>query len=54
MTIRLDGKDLSGEFIMLEALNIRSVGPNRNLTPKADINDGFLDVVFVSKGDELI
>jgi diacylglycerol kinase (ATP) len=49
MVVQLDGQDLSGEYVVLEALNIRHVGPNLNLAPKADISDGFLDVVFVSK-----
>jgi diacylglycerol kinase family enzyme len=49
MTVRLDGKDLSGDYILLEALNIGCIGPNLNLAPKADIHDGFLDVVLVSK-----
>jgi diacylglycerol kinase (ATP) len=47
MTVRLDGKDLSGEYVLLEALNIRYIGPNLDLVPRADIKDGFLDVVLV-------
>jgi diacylglycerol kinase (ATP) len=49
MTVRLDGEDLSGDYVLLEALNIRYIGPNLDLVPRADINDGFLDVVFVPK-----
>jgi diacylglycerol kinase (ATP) len=51
MTVRLDGEDLSGDYLMLEALNIGHIGPNLNLAPKADINDGFLDVVLIAKGE---
>jgi diacylglycerol kinase family enzyme len=51
MTVRLDGHDVSGEYVLLEALNIRYIGPNLDLVPRADINDGFLDVVFVTKSE---
>jgi len=49
MTVRLDGRDVSGDYVLLEALNIRYIGPNLDLVPRADINDGFLDVVFITK-----
>ena len=47
MKIRLDGKKMSGDYLMLEVQNIRYIGPNLELHPEADINDGFLDVVMV-------
>jgi diacylglycerol kinase (ATP) len=28
MTIRLDGKEMSGDYVLLEAMNVRYVGPN--------------------------
>jgi len=49
MTVRLDGKDVSGDYVLLEALNICFIGPNLYLVPHADISDGFLDVVFVTR-----
>jgi diacylglycerol kinase (ATP) len=52
LTVRLDGQDLSGEYYMLEALNIRYVGPNLDLVPGAEINDGLLDIVLVAKGEQ--
>ena len=52
LTIRLDGQDLSGDYYMLEAMNIRYIGPNLDLVPRAQINDGLLDVVFVAKGEQ--
>ncbi len=52
LTVRLDGQDLSGDYYMLEALNIRYLGPNLDLVPRAQINDGLLDVVFVPKGEQ--
>jgi diacylglycerol kinase (ATP) len=49
VTVRatLDGEDLSGEYLLLEALNMPFVGPNLHLAPEADPADGRLDVVCV-------
>jgi diacylglycerol kinase (ATP) len=49
MVVQVDGKDISGDYILLEALNVRHIGPNLDLVPGAEINDGFLDVVFVTE-----
>jgi diacylglycerol kinase family enzyme len=49
ISVRLDGKDLSGDYIMLETLNTRYIGPNLNLVPQADPGDGFFDVVLVTR-----
>jgi diacylglycerol kinase family enzyme len=48
----LDDRDLSGEYILVEAMNIRSVGPNLVLAPHAEPGDGMLDVVLITKDDE--
>ncbi len=47
----LDGQDVSGEYVLLEAMNIRYIGPNLQLAPAADPGDGLLDVVLVSEGE---
>jgi diacylglycerol kinase family enzyme len=49
--IRADGEDLSGDYIAVEVLNIRFVGPNLPLAPRAFPGDGLLDVVLVRKDD---
>jgi diacylglycerol kinase family enzyme len=56
MKVFLDGHDLSGKFILLEALNIQSVGPNLCLAPSADPSDGLLDLAAFYEGqqDDLI
>jgi len=56
MKVFLDGRDLSGEFILLEALNIQSVGPNLCLAPAANPSDGLLDLASFYEGqqDDLI
>ena len=47
ISVRLDGKDLSGKYVLLEALNVRFVGPNLNLAPEADTQDGLLELVAI-------
>lgn len=48
LTVRIDGRDLSGEYLLFEAMNIHYVGPNLYLAPAGDITDGMLDVLMVS------
>ena len=45
--VTLDGEDLSGEYVLLEALNVNCIGPNLLLAPEADPGDGVLDVVLL-------
>ena len=42
-----DGKDLSGNFLMMEVMNAKSLGPNLLIAPKADPGDGKFEVVFI-------
>ena len=48
-TIVADGVEHSGNYIMVEIMNIRSMGPNLVLAGDADPGDGLLDVVMVSE-----
>jgi diacylglycerol kinase family enzyme len=43
----IDGKNISGRYILWGAMNIRSAGPALNLAPKAKTDDGRLDFVAV-------
>ncbi len=52
LNVTLDGQDLSGEYVLLEAMNIRCVGPNLCLAPDADPGDGLLDIVVASKHEQ--
>jgi len=45
----LDGKDISGRYVLLEAVNLRYVGPSLFLSPDAQAGDGLLDVVMVTE-----
>ena len=46
--LALDGRDLSGEFLLLEILNIRRAGPGVELAPHASPSDGRFDIVSVT------
>jgi diacylglycerol kinase family enzyme len=50
--VRLDDEDLSDDYVLVQALNIRYAGPNLDLAPGADTNDGLLDVVLLPRGEE--
>jgi diacylglycerol kinase (ATP) len=47
--ITLDGEDLSGRYLLVEAMNIKLIGPNLALAPDADPCDGLLDLVLVGE-----
>src|SRR4051812_22457474 len=45
----LDGRALSGTYVMFEAMNMKYIGPNLYLAPGSDPADGRLDVVAVAE-----
>lgn len=47
--LTIDEKDHSGEFLLIEVMNIRSIGPNLNLAPHADPGDNAFDVVLIAE-----
>ena len=47
----LDGKDISGRYILFEALNLPYVGPNLHLAHDSRPGDGQLDVVMVTEAE---
>lgn len=48
----IDGKDYSGEYIMAEVMNMKSIGPNLLLCPDSDPGDGFFEVVLMGREDK--
>lgn len=54
-SIVIDDKEYSGKFLMVEIMNIQSLGPNLNLSPLADPGDGELEVILIAdtQRDEL-
>ena len=49
--IAIDGEDISGRYILWEAMNIRSIGPALYLASQAATRDGQLDFVCVRESD---
>jgi diacylglycerol kinase family enzyme len=43
----LDGQDISGQYLMVEALNTTAIGLRLKLAPEADPSDGQLEVVCI-------
>jgi diacylglycerol kinase (ATP) len=52
--IKIDGKDISGRYILWEAMNIRSVGPVLHLAPRAATRDGRFDFVCARTADRAL
>lgn len=54
--IEADGRDYSGHYLMVELMNIASIGPNLVLAPMADPGDGFFELILIadSQKDEFI
>jgi len=42
-----DGEDISHTYLLVEAMNIRSIGPRMVLAPDADPGDGRLDLILL-------
>jgi len=47
----LDGEDVSGEYLLFEALNIPLVGPNLFLAPDSKQGDGQLDLIMATDAE---
>jgi diacylglycerol kinase family enzyme len=47
--VELDGTDVSGEYLLIEAMNIGLVGPNIPLARGADFGDRRLELVTISE-----
>jgi diacylglycerol kinase (ATP) len=49
--LSLDGERMSGEFLLVEVLNMPSIGPKLELTADANAADGLLSVVLLGESD---
>ena len=47
----VDGEDVSGPYLLWNAMNLRSVGPVLTLAPDAKSNDGAFDFVGAREED---
>jgi diacylglycerol kinase (ATP) len=48
-SVEIDGADHSGNYILVEVMNIQSIGPNLLLAPDANPGDGKLEVVLLTE-----
>ena len=48
---RLDGEDISGRYLLMEAVNLRYVGPNLHLAHDSQPGDGSFDVVLATEDE---
>ena len=48
---RLDGEDISGSYILFEAINIAYIGPNLHLAQEGQTGDGHFDVLMVGDAE---
>jgi diacylglycerol kinase family enzyme len=46
-----DGQPVNGDFLLVELLNTKAVGPRLKLAPDADPGDGLLDLVMIQESD---
>jgi diacylglycerol kinase family enzyme len=49
--LELDGEDLSGDYLMVEAMNLRCAGPNLCVIRRGEPGEGRLEVVLAGEGD---
>ncbi|HZQ74058.1 MAG TPA: diacylglycerol kinase family protein [Burkholderiales bacterium] len=47
----LDGRDISGGYLMMEAVSLPYVGPNLHLAPDSKLGDGQFSVVLATKAE---
>ncbi len=50
VTVTADGSCYEEEYLMVEIMNTRSIGPNLVLAENADPGDGLLDIVLIPAG----
>jgi len=48
---RLDGEDISGAYLLMEAINLRYVGPNLHLAHDSQPGDGQFDIVLATEAE---
>jgi diacylglycerol kinase family enzyme len=48
-TLVLDGQEMSDAFLLVEVLNIRSIGPNLVFAPDASPSDGYFDIIMAQR-----
>jgi diacylglycerol kinase (ATP) len=49
--IQVDGQKLDGEFLLVEVVNIKLIGPRLDLSPDSDPSDGLLELVLAGESE---
>jgi diacylglycerol kinase family enzyme len=49
--IEIDGQDYSGNYLMVEVMNVPLLGPQLQVSPGSNPSDGELEVVLVGEGE---
>ena len=53
-TIEIDDQVFEDRFLLIEVMNISSVGPHLKLSPDADPGDGYFDVLLVRESERAL
>lgn len=51
LRLRIDGREESGEYLLLEAMNMGAIGPRIALSPQADPGDGLMEIIRIEEKD---
>jgi len=49
--VTIDGMEHKGKYLLVEVMNISSIGPNMGLSPHSDPGDGEFEVVLIPEGE---
>lgn len=49
--LTVDGRDFSGEYLLLEVANITLIGPRLEISPSSDPSDGQLEIVMARESE---
>jgi diacylglycerol kinase family enzyme len=52
--VEVDGRDLSGEYVLVEVMNVPLIGPRLALSPTSDPGDGCFEVVLVAEHERSV
>jgi diacylglycerol kinase family enzyme len=47
-TIEIDGRDVSGDYLLVEVMNVPLLGPRLRVSPRSDASDGVFELVLAS------
>jgi diacylglycerol kinase (ATP) len=49
--VEVDGRDVSGEYLLVEVMNVPLLGPRLELSAESDPGDGLFEIVLVSEAE---